>query len=33
MARIKALVPEIIQALEVEKGLRIEAPVLGTKFI
>lgn len=33
MARIKALVPEIIQALEVEKGLRIEAPVLWTKFI
>lgn len=33
MARIKALVPEIIQALEVEKWLRIEAPVLWTKFI
>lgn len=33
MSRIKALVPEIIQALEVEKGLRIEAPVLWTKFI
>lgn len=33
MWKIKMHLPEIIQALEVEKWLRIEAPVLGTKFI
>lgn len=33
MGKIKMHLPEIIQALEVEKGLRIEAPVLWTKFI
>lgn len=33
MSKIKLHLPEIIQALEVEKWLRIEAPVLGTKFI
>ncbi len=33
MSRIKSHLPEIIQALEVEKWLRIEAPVLWTKFI
>lgn len=33
MSKIKSHVPEIIQALEVEKGLRIEAPVLWTQFI
>ncbi|PZM83069.1 hypothetical protein DLH72_04015 [Candidatus Gracilibacteria bacterium] len=33
MGKVKMHLPEIIQALEVEKGIRIEAPVLGTKFI
>ena len=33
MWKVKMHLPEIIQALEVEKWIRIEAPVLGTKFI
>jgi hypothetical protein len=33
MSEVKKLLPEIYQALELEKGARIEAPVLGTKFI
>lgn len=33
MWKIKMHTPEIISALEVEKWLRIEAPVCGTKFI
>lgn len=33
MGKVKMHLPEIIQALEVEKWIRIEAPVLGTKFI
>lgn len=33
MFKIKSHLPEIIQALEVEKWLRIEAPVIWTKFI
>ena len=33
MWKVKMHLPEIIQALEVEKWIRIEAPVLWTKFI